>query len=503
MNIPINIKLRHLFYCIYMYFSSSIAQTDLSGWVYDKKSNESLAYVNIQFVNSNYGTLTNEFGHFTISNNSFNEKDSILIQHIGYQTQKLSVNDLYKNNKVYLEEDIFQLTEIVLLASSPNINSIIDSVLKYKSNNYNELQINALAFTRDRYINNIEKIELEKKKTNIDVIDTDLMNNFRDKLPRESYFYRDFLGRIYINQLEGNSDTSLKINAIKTVELNTKEIDELKYFNSVFDSLFSNTNQDEYWKVKSGIIGRNIDYSYGNEVDSLPDSTISAQTNLKYFKSNLKNKFEVTDIGNTTYWEFIHKSKNYDYTYIGTVFIEGEEVCVIDFSPRKKGVYEGRFFVNLNDYAIIKSDFKYAKERFGRNLSLMGLGYKERDFSLSIAFEKKHINYEVKYFSYSQTRDVSFNRAISLQKRKERFLFDKKIHELKVDLNLIISSSNTFEYLTIDSKPLSTKEFNLYVEEKILDVIYVDQFDNSLWEGYPIIQPTEKMKQYKSKPKLF
>lgn len=503
MNVLIRIKLQYLFYCMSMCYFSSIAQTDLSGWVFDKKSNESLAYVNIQFINSSYGTLTNEFGHFTINTSSFNTNDSILLQHIGYYSKKMSVADLSKNNKVYLEEDIFQLTEIVLLASSPNINSIIDSVLKYKNSNYNGFQTDALAFTRDRYINNIKTIELEKKKTNIDVIDTDLMNNFRDKLPRESYFYRDFLGRMYINQPEDNSDISLKIDAIKTVELDTKEIDELKYFNSVFDSLFSNTNQDEYWKVKSGLIGQTIDYNNGSQVDSLPDSSQTTQSTLKYFKSNFKSKFIVTDIGNDTFWEFIHKSKNYDYSYVGTVFIDDQEVYVIDFRPRKKGLYEGRFFVNLTDYAIIKSDFKYAKGRFGRNLRLMGLGYKERDFSLSIAFEKKHVKYEVKYFSYSQTRDMSFNRAISIQKRKKRFLIDKKIHELKVDVNLIVSSSNTYEYLAIESKPLSTNEFNLHIEEKILDVIYVDQFDKSLWEGYPIIQPTEKIKQYKSKPKLY
>jgi len=30
-----------------------------------------------------------------------------------------------------------------------------------------------------------------------------------------------------------------------------------------------------------------------------------------------------------------------------------------------------------------------------------------------------------------------------------------------------------------------------------MDIIYVDQFNDNLWKGFSIIEPTEQMKEYK------
>ena len=36
-----------------------------------------------------------------------------------------------------------------------------------------------------------------------------------------------------------------------------------------------------------------------------------------------------------------------------------------------------------------------------------------------------------------------------------------------------------------------------FKEKERVDIIYVDQFNEDLWKGYTIIEPTKQMKEYK------
>ena len=60
----------------------------------------------------------------------------------------------------------------------------------------------------------------------------------------------------------------------KVVSLKDKSLTDLDQLESLFTKMFSNTKENEYWKIKSGIIGGKVDVEGGSEVkkDSLAES---------------------------------------------------------------------------------------------------------------------------------------------------------------------------------------------------------------------------------------
>jgi hypothetical protein len=105
--------------------------------------------------------------------------------------------------------------------------------------------------------------------------------------------------------------------------------------------------------------------------------------------------------------------------------------------------------------------------------------------------------YYLKYFSKKETTAYSVERKISLIKKRERFLFDKELEEVKLALNLAMSDESSIEIFIFNHQNITQEKFSSIKQEEYMKVIYVDQFDDQLWKGYSIIQPTEQMKSYK------
>ena len=112
-------------------------------------------------------------------------------------------------------------------------------------------------------------------------------------------------------------------------------------------------------------------------------------------------------------------------------------------------------------------------------------------------FEKKENQYKLKYCSKTESSIFSFNRSIALQKKRKRFLFDKKLNEIKIGINLIGDHELSIEMLVIEEGSINQNQFNNFKEKERVDIIYVDQFNEDLWKGYSIIEPTKQMKEYK------
>ena len=65
--------------------------------------------------------------------------------------------------------------------------------------------------------------------------------------------------------------------------------------------------------------------------------------------------------------------------------------------------------------------------------------------------------------------------------------------------SLLIQSNRNKEeqLLVVDHSKISDIEFDNFIEEKYIDVIYVNQFNKHLWKNYTTIEPTQEMKEYK------
>jgi hypothetical protein len=57
--------------------------------------------------------------------------------------------------------------------------------------------------------------------------------------------------------------------------------------------------------------------------------------------------------------------------------------------------------------------------------------------------------------------------------------------------------------LVLKGKEILKKQFTDFEEKKVMEIVYVDQFDDKLWKGYSIIEPTKQMREYKKQEVVY
>jgi len=468
-----------------------VLKSELKGKLYNLDTKEPLPYANIVVLDKKQGCITNEKGLYSLNTTGLNDNDTVSFIYIGYQAKKLTLNQLKAETKIYLKEEIFNLNETFVFAKERDPEMIVGKVLENLNKNYKKRTTKNQTFIRSRSISDIKKFKMEFKKSSFAHLNEKLIKLLENKIPKHSISYTDFLGDIYFSK-----NDSTKVKGTKAIGLKEKDIADLKQLESMFDKMFINTKDNEYWKVKSGIFGSKIDIEddiENKDLDSLKKFN-STHTNTSRFKNNYR-AYKI--LSNKKRWEFLHNTNKYTYTLLGGTNVNGEDVYIIDFMPTKKGLYTGRVYISMNTYALIKADYKYADGKIGQNIHLFGVGYSMNKFSTSIYFEKDKENYRLKYYSRKTVSNMSIERNISLLKKKKRFLIDKKLNEIKVGLDLGISSEDSFEILVLKEEDITESQFVNFKQKKKMNITYVDQFNDNLWKGYSVIEPTEQMKNYK------
>jgi len=464
---------------------------ELKGTLFNFDTKEPLAYANVVVLNKKIGTITNEKGIYSLNTTGLNDNDTVSFIYIGYQTKTITFNQLKTEKSIYLKEEIFNLNETFIFAKERDPEMIVEKVLENLNINYKKRTSKNQTFIRNRSISDITKFKMEFKKSSFAHLNEKLITLIEKKLPKHSVSYTDFLGDIYFSK-----NDSTKVKPTKAIGLKEKDIADLKQLESMFDKMFINTKENEYWKIKSGILGSKIDLEddiQNKNLDSLKKYN-STHTNTSQFNGNYR-AYKI--LSNKKRWDFLHNTNKYKYTLLGGTKVNGEDVYIIDFIPNKKGLYTGRVYISMNTYALIKADYNYAVGKIGQNVQLLGVGYTMNKFSTSIYFEKDKDNYHLKYYSRKTGAKMSIERNLSLLKKKKRFLIDKKLNEIKVGLDLGVNSEESFEILVLKEEAIADTQYANFKQKKKMNIKYVDQFDDNIWKGYSVIEPTEQMKNYK------
>lgn len=85
------------------------------GNIYDKNSGDPLAFANISLLGKSFGTVSNDQGSFNFKLPIKYIPDTLVISYIGYKNTYIPVNQLsYNNNNIYLEEDHYQIQEVII-----------------------------------------------------------------------------------------------------------------------------------------------------------------------------------------------------------------------------------------------------------------------------------------------------------------------------------------------------------------------------------------------------
>tara|TARA_B100000886_G_scaffold169762_1_gene116216 strand:+ start:8437 stop:9921 length:1485 start_codon:yes stop_codon:yes gene_type:complete len=464
----------------------------IKGMIVDSNSKQPLMYATVFILNSNTGVISNEHGQYTIEISSFGLQDSVRFQYMGYQIKDVAISDLLHSADVHLEKNIINISETLIFGNEQDPEFIVQQVLLYADSNYHKDYSESEIFVRKRDESDLLLFKLDYKKSNISDIDQAAIAIAEQKTPRYSTSFTDFLGEILISP-EKSDSLSIKIKPKKVVSLKDKDITEIDQLAQVFEDAFKKTDSLEYWKIKTGIIGSKVGLDFQDTTLNLEEDEMVVED----FANNLYHDLSDYQFDNEDMWDFLYKPFQYSFNLVGGTRIQEQDIYIIDFSPKNKGLYEGRLYISLSSYAMLRADFHYAEGKHGRNFKLMGINYKEETCKISINFEKIHDHYYLKYFSLKKGSSFGIDRKIALLKKRKKPLFDKTLLELKGAIDIQIRSKQSIECLLLSHEDISPLDYHNFEQVKKMKVTYVEQFDDSLWQGYDIVEPTKQMREYK------
>ncbi|AZQ65121.1 carboxypeptidase-like regulatory domain-containing protein [Flammeovirga pectinis] len=478
-------------------FSQSI-----QGVVYDEESKETLPFTSITVSSSKtVGTVSNKEGRFKIHENLFVDSDTIIFSYGGYATEKIPVKKLGKENKIFLHPSIIDLETVEISANAKSLTP--KDIMKRIENNFEENYPKTLnkqtIFSHNYSITKfLDDDPLSLKKTNFEGLDRATIERVVDMMPKQFVDYND----MKFNYFQDDDESKIQpIQGLSLEESSMEKIgeqitDELDVF--IKDIEKSLTEEDVYYKFKTGIISSKLDMEAEDTVDTQAIDSGFYRIPVKYINSSVKeiNKEYASVEGDN--WEFVTKPGKYKYEMEGANMLQDEVVYKISFTPKSGGLFQGTMYVSVDSYAILQLDFEYAEGKRGTNIHLFGIGYTENFKKGRVMFEKDESNkYYLKYIYKEEDLEFSVERNFSIMKKKKRFMMDKKLNEIKMTANIKMSSLTIQEALILNRSSITQSEFDSFSEPRKMKIIKKVSNDANFWENGTALVPTKELEEYK------
>lgn len=210
-------------------------KTIVKGVVVDASNKEPLPFVNISFLNTNIGTITEQDGSYQLETTK--NIDSLLISYVGYESQIIKIKKFTSQTlNIDLTPTELNLAEITVFAGENPAHPIFRNILKNKKNNnpekleyfncevYNKLQIdlnnvtdkfkNRKAFKKFQFVFELEDSSEVMGKNYLPVfLSENYSNYYYQRKPKrkkeeiiasrisglENKSYAEFTGQMYID----------------------------------------------------------------------------------------------------------------------------------------------------------------------------------------------------------------------------------------------------------------------------------------------------------------
>lgn len=478
------------------------AQT-ITGRVLEKEKIP-VAYATVQ-ISKKYGVLTNEEGHFLIETKKFKPTDTVTISYLGYQNLKILLKD-FKSKDYFLKENVNTLLEVKISNKKLSVKEILEKIKENAPTNYATTNIKQQIFHRTTNTTNFKRFEFELTKSNlINKKEIKNLNKSIDSLISTmvnipSRDYTDKLSELYLLK----DTTSIKV--IKATRLINKKNDKSE---EAFQSLFMNTivkhlDPNETYKVKSGLfkVEDSLKVKMADNsifISSGKDSIDANSFNVNNLKKSYVKTIAENSISKKSKLNFIFENKKYNYELKETSVFDNELIYVITFSPKKRSAkFEGTFYVNAYDYAVVKADFKYAKNRSGKGMNLkflLGVKYKNNLSNTSILY-KKNVDglYSLQFIKEEEGVYLYAHRPFKFTKNRANRSEEKKM--MKIDFLMEMSNRSKNELFFINESKLTKSEFNKVKSKKKYKIIDIPKYNPEIWKGYNVLNPVEEIKNY-------
>ena len=455
--------------------------------VIDSISEKPIAYSNVYFSNNN-GLITDGTGNFELIKSQLSQNDSMYVSMIGYDKKSFLVNN-FNDSLIKLVQSPIKLSSVFLTSKKLSSDEIISSVIKNIEMNY-EKEFTENKIYLSRKSNSItEKFTIDKFKSTVPKINSSLIDSLLANLKKDNNSGLETLAYYYKNF----EDEAQKIKIIKSRETYNKQGEVLESISKKMEEAFKNElKSDSYFKIRSGIFGGNLDIDGLEEIDS---TNIESVKKFEKKEINEKDDFANSQIRTVnrlynslffekdSYLNFILKPNKYIFSEPKIDFLGNDLVYIIEATPKGRGKYSGILYINTDDFAVVRIDFKNIKPVY--NLKLLGVfvNIYLRDGKMILSkFENK--KYSLSYFKINSGRRVGFDRPLKLIEKNKNVKGRRKQNQISFRMDIVSDEKTITELQVFESKKISKDEFeNLKNTNQVLPE-YAQEFTSNFWEEF-------------------
>ncbi|MDX1471512.1 MAG: carboxypeptidase-like regulatory domain-containing protein [Flavobacteriaceae bacterium] len=442
------------------------------------------------------GVVSNSEGYFTISLDNI-KNDKVLVSCMGYETKELKAQELKTVNLIVLEEYINQLGTVYLSNSPPDVETIMAEVRRNLDNNYSTDNLDYKVFFRNTSYITFENLDFEvDKASGVSKKKLGQANYTLDSLTNaiknsNTVHFKEYLADF---KIKGKND--YKISVVKATKLidSKSDISVDQVQEKAQRVVFRYLDTTKTFKVKTGII--KIEDSM-----TLDDTSVKEDEQNRYHVEGLKNETFglLKDSKNLTGSMLTHliDADNYKFELKKVTYQNDELIYVIEFRPRKsKSKYAGTLYVGHDSYAVLRTDYSYAKGKRGSKLNLkllLGIKYVENLRKGTMLFKKQEDGYYHPQYISEEDGNYFFVR------RPIKFIENSPAkNQVRFDFTISGDTRERDELLIIGTNTLTPDEFTALKEEEYVEYIKLNKFDPSIWKEFTSLEPLEEMKKFKA-----
>ena len=455
--------------------------------IIDSLSEQPIPYVNIYFTNKN-GLISDEFGNFQLIKSQLSFKDSIYISLMGYNKKAFLVND-FNDSIVKLTQTPIKLSDVFITNRELSSEEIISKVRENIDKNY-EIGFSKNKIYLSRKANVVtEKFVIDKFKSTVPDINKSLLDSVLSNLSKENKSELQILS-YYYGSYDGDNQ---KIKMIKARETYDKGGEVLQSLNKKMREAFKKElKPDSYFKIKSGIFGRDLEVDGLEEVDSTNVESIKKfeEKELKEKddfanrqKSRIKNIYKFLFFVEKSPLNFILKPNKYIFSEPRINNLGNDLVYVIECSPKGRNKYSATLFINPYDFAVVRLDFKNIKPLF--NIKLLGVFqnvYLREGKILLSKYENK--KYNLSYLKINYGQKTGFDRPIKLIEKNKNVKGRRKQNEISFRMDLKIDRKIITELQVFESSEISKDTFQTIDDKNDVYPEYLEKFTTNFWEEF-------------------
>ena len=446
-----------------------------------------IAFSTVSFSN-NKALITDENGEFILIKSGVSNQDSLFVSSIGYQKASFALNE-FNDSIIFLLPKPVILADVILTSKRLTSEEIIEEVIKNIERNYEKGITQNKVFLRKSSTSKTKRFNTSKFKSSINEINSSLLDSILNNLSKENNSVLETLCYQFGNTDEDNQ----KINLIKARETYSKDDEILESLNDRLELyLKENIKSDSYFKIKSRLFGADMTIDGLHEMDSTSTDFISKKNKedlerKKNFAGNQKNTinniYSKLFYNEDSNFDFILKPKKYSFSEPELNFVGDDLVYIIECTPKGGSKYKGTLYINSDDFAVIRLDFKNIKPLF--KFKLLGVSYnrylREGKILLSKFDNKK---YNLSYAQIASNQTFSIDRPIRLIEKNKNVKGRRKQNEISFKMDMVINQEYKTEIQVFESSTISMDEFEKLEEKNKVLPEFLDEFTSNFWQEF-------------------